>query len=149
MLQSQPNIQMQAIFDLIYPVGSLYFSTTLDTVEKVKEAFGGNWQKLPEGYAIWTASEGAGSTIAAGLPGMYAQVNGIVTRYGGENGVLTLTQGTEKISVGGMGASRTLKVGTLTFDATRSSRIYNNTVKTVQPPAYKVYVYKRLSLGGA
>ena len=53
------------IFDLIYPVGSIYIS--VNSVSP-KTLFGGEWEMLPEGYALWTATSDAGSTISAGLP---------------------------------------------------------------------------------
>lgn len=148
MLQSQPNIQMQAIFDLIYPIGSLYFSTSLNTVDKVQEKFGGTWERLPEGYAIWTASSGAGSTIDAGLPNLQGMVTNICINGGSSfNGPFT-TSNTSQVTVGAL-ASRSLQVATLRFDANRSlPSIYKNNVTTVQPPAYKVYVYRRTALSG-
>lgn len=159
MLQSQPNIQMQAIFDLIYPVGSLYFSTTLDTVAKVQNALGGTWEKLPEGYAIWTASSGAGETIAPAIP----NIKGTTMRDGpvGDYGFLWREPNNYEIrSSGAIIASRvyggTISSGSaavggyrISIDASRSNSVYKDTATTVQPPAYKVYVYKRLTLGGA
>ena len=152
MLQSQPNIQMQAIFNLIYPVGSLYFSTTLDTVAKVQNAFGGTWEKLPEGYAIWTASSGAGGTIAPGLPNITGKVHGL---WGGAtfdhapeaSGALSLGGRIEEGSAGGNGWRMYLH--DVIFNAKNGgSSLYKDNFNTVQPPAYKVYVYKRLTLGG-
>ena len=37
---------------LIYPVGSIYFSVTDDTVEKVQERFGGTWEVFGQGKTI-------------------------------------------------------------------------------------------------
>ena len=38
--------------DDIYPVGSVYISTTDDTIEKVQNRFGGAWEKYSEGRTI-------------------------------------------------------------------------------------------------
>lgn len=154
MLQLQPNIQMQAIFNLIYPVGSLYFSTSLDTVAKVQSAFGGTWEKLPDGYAIWTASSGAGNTIAPGLP----NITGTFEIKGAANGKSNLD-----ITANGSGSFSKMEqvnnypfTGTrdryagfngYNFDASRSSSIYGAS-STVQPPAYKVYAFRRTALSG-
>lgn len=152
MLNTETNIQMQAIFNLIYPVGSLYFSTTLDTVAKVQNAFGGTWEKLPDGYAIWTAASGAGGTIAAGLPNITGKVHGL---WGGTtfdhapeaSGALSLGGRIEEGSAGGKGWHMYLH--DVIFNAKNGgSSLYKDNFNTVQPPAYKVYVYKRLTLGG-
>ena len=151
MLQSQLNIQMQQIFNLIYPVGSLYFSTVLDTVAKVQAAFGGTWEKLPDGYAIWTASSGAGNTITPGIP----NITGSIDKLAGniycagdssyQGAFVYSSQGSHKVVSGSSGNYDTSKIN---FDASRSNSIYGNS-DTVQPPAYKTYVFKRLTLGGA
>lgn len=146
MLQSQPNIQMQQIFNLIYPVGSLYFSTVLDTVEKVQSTFGGTWEKLPEGYAIWTASSGAGDTIAPGLPNITGDFGAKTWKDDTlPTGVFVQTWYDANVTPRGDDKDKNIRIS---FDASRSSSIYGNS-STVQPPAYKVYAYKRLTLGGA
>ena len=40
------------ILDKMYPIGSLYMSTTDDTIEKVQNRFGGAWEKYSEGRTI-------------------------------------------------------------------------------------------------
>ena len=40
------------ILDKMYPIGSLYMSTTDDTIEKVQNRFGGTWEKYSEGRTI-------------------------------------------------------------------------------------------------
>ena len=40
------------LLDKIYPVGSVYISTTDDTIEKVQNRFGGTWEKYSEGRTI-------------------------------------------------------------------------------------------------
>ncbi len=54
-----------SIIDSIYPVGSIYMSTTDDTVDIVKGKFGGTWVK----YAQGTTLIGAISTYAANSTG--------------------------------------------------------------------------------
>lgn len=144
MLQSQTNIQMQQILNLIYPVGSLYFSTTMSTKEQVQATLGGTWEKLPEGYAIWTASSGAGGTIAAGLP----NIKGTLSGFDQGNGTGTYAEGALDYQYNSDWKSGTIhkpgsKIG-IKFDASKSNTIYRDNVTTVQPPAYKVYAYRRI-----
>lgn len=40
------------VFDLIYPVGSIYISATLTTVEQVQAMFGGEWELFGEGRCL-------------------------------------------------------------------------------------------------
>ncbi len=49
----------------VYPIGAIYLSTS-DT--SPASFLGGTWEKLPEGYTLWTVQSGAGGTIPAGLP---------------------------------------------------------------------------------
>lgn len=81
-LQAQVDKLEQNVIDRIYPIGSIYMSTTESTVEQVQERFGGVWQAYSQG----TALVGTGT---------YTDSNGVVTTYnsestGGSNAV-TLT----------------------------------------------------------
>ena len=60
-----------ALVDLIYPVGSIYMSVTNTSPQSF---LGGTREALPGGYALWTASSGAGETIIAGLPNIYGNI---------------------------------------------------------------------------
>lgn len=62
MLASPPQIQMNAILDFIYPIGSYFIteSSNLNTVEKVQNHFGGTWTRV-EGRFLYGSSS-AGST---------------------------------------------------------------------------------------
>lgn len=44
---------IQAIRDMIYPVGSIYMSVTDDTVAKVEARFGGTWVRFAEGTTVF------------------------------------------------------------------------------------------------
>ena len=52
------NIE-NSMLDKIYPVGSVYISTTYSTTEEVKNAIGGTWEKYAQGRTI--IGEGAGT----------------------------------------------------------------------------------------
>lgn len=98
---------------------------------------------MPEGYALWTATSGAGDTIAAGLPNITGSLEG---NYVGRNtpnifsGALVAGSSSKKGSQGNDGTTG-LKID---FNAHSSNEIYGSST-TVQPPAYKIYAWKRIS----
>ena len=129
------------IFNLIYPVGSIYIS--VNNVNP-KTLFGGEWEMLPAGYALWTATSSAGSTIAAGLPNITGYFYDQAATFAG-------TKDSSECFSWTIGPWDTLGAygngdygGTVRFDASKSNSIYGNST-TVQPPAYRVYVWKRKS----
>lgn len=56
------------LLDKVYPIGSIFFSYTLDTIEKVKNALGGTWIRAQEGRVIvgYDASDGNFNSIMSG-----------------------------------------------------------------------------------
>ena len=54
--------------DNVYPVGSVYISTTDDTIEKVQNKLGGKWKKYAEGTSLISA-------------GTYTDKNGNISTY--------------------------------------------------------------------
>ena len=66
----------------MFPVGSLYLNINSTSPASL---FGGTWERLPAGYALWTATSGAGGTIAAGLPNITGYAGGIRTAYTGSD----------------------------------------------------------------
>ena len=44
--------QIDAFLDKVYPIGSVYISTTLDTPAKVKTAIGGTWEAYGKGQTL-------------------------------------------------------------------------------------------------
>lgn len=139
-VESKPNL-----LD-IYPIGSIYLTVATSTTGAVSPAsfFGGSWERLPEGYALWTASSGAGGTLNAGLPNI--QGNIYFANLFNENveadGAFTVSAGTTSTHTANNSNNRTRAVTTL--DASKSSSIFGNS-NTVQPPAYKVYAWKRIA----
>ena len=51
------NTSAKELADYLYPVGSIYMSTSDDTVEKVQNKFGGTWVKYAEDMTLVGASE--------------------------------------------------------------------------------------------
>ena len=134
------------IIDFVYPVGSIYLS-----VNKVSpETFMcGKWELIEEGRALWTTeSNDGGELIDAGLP----NIKGDLTLVGGgssggwftANGAIKeKSSGNRRYWASSNGASTGVSIG-FEIDASKSNEIYGKS-DTVQPPAIKVYAFKRIS----
>ena len=125
-----------------YPVGSIYQSTDAASPAAL---FGGTWEQIVQDRVLMGASDShpAGSTVEAGLPNIVFNLN---DNYFGESptgtgGVSVSVQGSTHLRSGG---SMPATYGNVSFDASGSSSIYGNAT-TVQPPAYFVYIWKRVS----
>ena len=128
----------------VYPVGAIYLS--VDKTNSPANLFGGTWEELPEGYALWTTTtdETGGSTISAGLP----NITGRADLSSGKWDTIELEGAfytdENKHNKGGHSGSSYVRYGYyVKLDASRSSSIYGNST-TVQPPAIKVFAWKRI-----
>lgn len=141
-----------AIFDLIYPVGSI-FATTGNAPAR------GTWEEIAQGRTLQGAdsSHAAGTTIKAGLPNITGSMEMTFGYYNKEQNIPYPIGAT---SVSGVFAT-TSKWGRMfkedffsgeldnefiysagMFDASKSNNIYGSS-STVQPPAYVVHFYRR------
>ena len=146
-------------FDKVYPVGAIYLSLTKTNPGTF---LGGTWELLTAGKALWTTStEGTGGeTISAGLPNIggkfYVGGNSVSTSESSRVGGAIRGGGNSNISGesgGGSGKdnrvffnARLGDIGTETTvsDSTTfsTSSVYGNST-TVQPPAIKIFAWKR------
>lgn len=138
-INSQLSSSVLSNLQAVYPVGSLFISTT-DTCP-IANLFG-TWEKVSEGKVLQgvSGSQEAGTTVEAGLPNItggdlgYCRSGSRTPKgalYIAEKGVFT------------EGAYREPGwSGVLGFDASKSNEIYGNS-DTVQPPAYLVNIWKR------
>ena len=130
------------LFNKIYPVGSIYLTVATSTTGSVSPAsfFGGSWERLSEGYALWTASSGAGGTISAGLPDIIGTLGNFSSSFLSKSGAFyswtTYSGNCPGQQWNGGGAQ-------ISFSAGKSNSIYGKS-STVQPPAIKVYAWKRI-----
>ena len=64
-LENQLKNMENSMLDKIYPVGSVYISTTYSTIEEVTNAIGGEWEKYAQGRTIigdGTVTDSSGNT---------------------------------------------------------------------------------------
>lgn len=126
------------VLNAMWPVGAIYLDTTNSGTCPLA-AFFGTWQLVATNRALWGGDGWNGnSTIAAGLPNIYGYLRYTVT--------LTETSGAFRSSAGGSankwGSGEWGPCDYAVLDASRSSSIYGNS-GTVQPPAYRVNVWRR------
>jgi hypothetical protein len=120
--------------------------------------FGGIWEALEEGYALWTTTSGTGgSKISAGIP----NIGGIVTTACYTNSPILgafKTQVTSSCTLSTSGGSVVKyssfnasdgECGTQYTTDKDDDIVYANNVygksETVQPPAIKVFAWKRMA----
>lgn len=146
---------IHSIVDVIYPVGSVYISTT---TANPKDLFGGTWEQIATGRTLWGASSDneLNTTVNSGLPNITGTYDPRWSDNSG-GGIMMVAQNSGAMytsrpgnhgywwaavtSSGGAG-SNTQYHTRLNFSAQRSNSIYGNST-IVQPPAYKVYMWRR------
>ena len=137
--QSELWDSLASIRDLLYPVGTVYLSTKNNSPASF---FGGNWNPISAGYALWTATSGGGGTITAGLPDIQGSFTHSSVNYSlSRSGAFKVTESyTSNANSGGSWSGGTREI----FKASEYNSIYGN-ASTVQPPAFKVYAWQRVA----
>lgn len=133
--QYVPIINTLELIKTIYPVGSIYISTTSNC--PLASLFG-TWSKIAADMCLQGSSvfHAAGTTIPAGLPNITGNFGGI------EGGSPHVSGAFYRYSTGHSGAGQGDGDAWIGFSASRVSSIYGNST-TVQPPAYVVNVWRR------
>ncbi len=137
----------KTLLDIFYPVGSIYLSISATSPASW---LGGSWTKVSSGYALWTASSGAGNTISAGLPNIkgYAYSGDWLLNFnmldGYNSSALKVYKSSITSAPSRVDASWSYDSTGFQFDASSYNSIYGNS-SSVQPPAYKVYAWRRTS----
>lgn len=144
--------RLKAMIDILYPVG-IVVATATDNALKPGEADGlAQWEEIAQDRVLQGTSSGAGGTIEAGLPNITGKVwlrpldNGDGITWDKENGAfITKVVEDPNDSSGAIAKGSGGKpFGSINLDASKSNSIYGNS-STVQPPAYKVHFWKRVS----
>lgn len=138
-----------------HPIGSFFIT---ENTESPSSLFGGTWERLPDGYTLWTTTdtitdEGEAPDnnhtgyrkIPAGMPNIIGKTTDVIY-YGkvikGEGSFVTGDTAVYWDSnKGGDYVGQRVSLG---FDASKSNSIYGKST-TVQPPAYKAYIWKRVA----
>lgn len=127
----------------LYPVGSIYIGTQ-SSCPLATLIRGSKWQLVAQDRALWGGNgSNANSTINAGLPnitgsfGSGCMLNWQDSQYWGA--LYRGSQGATPQNAGGTDGGTN---ATIAFDASRSNGIYGSS-STVQPPAYRVNVWRR------
>lgn len=134
-LEKDLYIKKDKLLNLIYPIGSLYIS--INNLSP-SDFLGGKWEQIKEGYALWTCRNNAGNTISSGLPNIKGSIGKqAIFNNATASGAFSVSDG---MGFGGGEIGFISKI--FSFDASKSNSIYGNS-SIVQPPAYKVYAWRR------
>ena len=132
-----------------YPVGSIYQSTDPTSPAQL---FGGTWEQIAQDRVLMGASGShpAGSTVEAGLPnitGSLYETRTDSSPFRGSGNVISSTGAlaVKEIATSYGGYSRyDGSAYNISFNASKFNAIYGRS-DTVQPAAYYVYIWRRIS----
>ena len=134
-----------------YPVGSIYQSTDPTSPAQL---FGGTWEQIAQDRVLMGASDShpAGSTVEAGLPNITGSLTSTATGGGsgpfrGSSNSVTSRGALSTTAISATYAGYSKYGGTeysVHFDASASNSIYGAS-NTVRPPAYFVWIWRRIS----
>lgn len=145
-LSTKVDKRFKAMIDILYPIG-IVVTTATDDALKPGEADGlAQWEEIAQNRVLQGTESGAGGTIEAGLPNITGYIIGYGGRtgFGGAGGMAYLSDEQERIpSMGDIVPGNTSSLKAV-LDASKSNNIYGNS-STVQPSAYKVHFWKRVS----
>lgn len=129
---------ISATLSSLYPIGSVYIGTQ-STCPLATLISGSTWTLVATDRALWGGDgTNADTTIAAGLPNITGNIYRVFSNGQLGDGAFSPTNE----GLGDVSAASWDQQTTYNFDASRSSSVYGQST-TVQPPAYRVNVWKR------
>lgn len=139
------KLNINDLINKIYPIGSIYLS--INNVSP-SSFIGGTWEQLQEGNTLWTtttANEG-GNILTAGLPDITGTLKEAIFRKStlNKSGVFNDTTYLGGYWDSNKGDSFQGERYQIDFKASNSNSIYGSST-TVQPPAIKLYAWKRIT----
>ncbi|MBR2678565.1 MAG: hypothetical protein IKE63_04030 [Bacilli bacterium] len=137
---------INTLLSTLYPVGSLYITTNNSATCPLASLMSGStWSLVAADKALWTSNRNGNTTINAGLPNITGAFNQqCLMNWTDTYARGALYQGTvdneqRPQNAGGTDGGNNL---TIAFNASKSNSIYGKS-STVQPPAYRVNVWRR------
>lgn len=133
---------LAAVVERDHSVGSLYIS---ENPTSPAELYGGTWERIEDKFIMGASdTHPAGTTVKAGLPSIYGQANGVLFSSGQPT-----TSGLFSTSLAnGWTLTKGSSSGDVSIYAnnvrTASNPIYGAS-NTVQPPAYCMYIWRRIA----
>lgn len=132
-----PQQIMLDVYKAIYPVGSLY-ATTSSTCPIQDLIPNSVWTLVGQNRALWGGNgNNANTTIEAGLPNITGDFTAN-SQSGQASGAFRITRTTSNGRDSDYNSHRYIE-----FNASYSSPIYGNST-TVQPPAYVINIFRRI-----
>lgn len=134
--------RLKAMVDFFFPVGAIY---TCVTKPPWMDEYG-EWKEVGAGRVLWGADKNheAGTEMEAGLPNITGWLsllgNGIVAPVDGKLFSYDKSAGNLEHNCANLGN----QCNKFNFNASKSNPIYGAS-DTVQPPAYVVHFYQRIS----
>lgn len=126
----------------LYPVGSLYITTNNSATCPLASLISGStWALVEANKALWTSNRNGNTTINAGLPNITGNIRPSVENTGSDYADGAFNRSAVSITAVSAGF-QTRNASNYNFDASRSNSIYGSS-STVQPPAYRVNVWRR------
>ena len=146
-----PNFYKSEIFDLVYPIGSIYINVN-DVNPSV--VFGiGKWEKIKDKFLLsagdtYTNGKTGGSATVTLTETQVPNVSGQITMHGGEvstnilgvDGCFSPEIINKKYKTGGEEVNASQSIGKIIFDNGGQGKSHNN-----MPPYLVVSIWKRIS----
>ena len=132
------------VLDAIFPVGSIYLTTAEGNPF---ESFGfGTWELVSQDRCLMGggAKHPVGENVEAGLPNITGQTYSIISQSSSSNGALSGEEAIPGDVSVATSSGQPIRLRYIKFNASKSNSLYGAS-DTVQPPAYTVYVYKRIA----
>lgn len=132
------------LWEIVYPVGAVFISISSTSPATL---FGGQWEELPSNCTLWTTPTNestGGQTIPAGLPNIKGKFKSNGSWQGVRDGAFEGALYNLNDYNQGLNGENKSNAHGFGFNAHLYNSIYRDDVNTVQPPAVRIYAWKRI-----